>query len=308
MLKLLTLFPVIAFVSCAAHPKANTKASLSRTLVANNPLVAAPARLLMGRDGGHQYFYRPDPHINETPTALGIQYEDVSIQTKDDLELHAWHLKATRASQGTVVYAHGNAGNLSYHYQHVAWLTQQGYDVLAFDYRGFGRSSGSISRKGVINDTVAALEYAHKNYRKPIVLYGHSMGGAKSVAAAATIATKFKPKALIVESSFASYEEMAKKAAGLAGKWITTDDYAPLRYSSQLDGIPTLIIHGSRDVVTPAKGSRILHKAIPHSVYWEVPGAHHYNSLTLGQAQRSPLEVTKKRSQLIHWLRSHLKN
>ena len=65
-------------------------------------------------------------------------------------------------AMGTVVHFHGNAQNMSAHYTFVSWLPAHGFNLFVFDYRGYGQSEGTLSREGVYEDSVAAVEYVRK--------------------------------------------------------------------------------------------------------------------------------------------------
>ena len=161
--------------------------------------------------------------------------------------------------KGTVVFHHGNAGSVGYHLPFVVWMVRGGYQVLMYDYRGYGKSGGKISRKGVIEDTRAAIAYAQSRKDvdgKKIISFGHSLGGAKSLAG---LGEKMIPgvKGVICFAGFASYQDMARRFAGEAGKEVVTDDHSPRDVVEKIAPVPLLIVHGRSDRTVPPEQGEI---------------------------------------------------
>jgi alpha-beta hydrolase superfamily lysophospholipase len=119
---------------------------------------------------------------------------------------------------GTVVYFHGNYGNLTYYFKQVSWLPAEGFNVFTFDYRGYGRSEGRPTRRGVYEDSVAALAYILK---KPgidhdnVFVFGQSLGGVNAMVA---LAKNDYPqiRAAAIEGAFDSYRAQARDAMATA--------------------------------------------------------------------------------------------
>src|SRR5258706_9252586 len=105
--------------------------------------------------GCDRVFYYPDRHVRGNPSEYGLKFEDVFFTTQDGVRLHGWFFPATKPVKGTVLHVHGNAGNITAHYEFVRWLPAAGYNVLAFDYRGYGQSGGQGTRSGEINQPKA---------------------------------------------------------------------------------------------------------------------------------------------------------
>src|SRR5687767_11840228 len=102
--------------------------------------------------------YFPSHEIGASPAAAGLEFADVSFRTEDGERLHAWWVPAPGPVIGHVLLCHGNAGNIGDRMAHVELLSAAGFDVLAFDYRGYGRSSGRPSEQGLYRDARAAHE------------------------------------------------------------------------------------------------------------------------------------------------------
>ena len=122
-------------------------------------------------------FYYPDKINYSSPSHLNINYDTLTVKTADNEELHVWKLFG-KQEQGVIIQFHGNAQNLTSHYLSVAWLTDHGFSVYTFDYRGYGKSSGKPTRKGLVQDGQAIIEYVCRETKKPVFIIGQSLGGA----------------------------------------------------------------------------------------------------------------------------------
>lgn len=137
-----------------------------------------------------------------TPDEWGLVYQDVSFTTSDDLALSAWFIPAPTA-QGTVLFFHGNGGNISHRRESLVLFHRLGVNTLIVDYRGYGQSEGHPSERGTYQDAEAAWRYlTEERHLSPdqIIIFGRSLGGA----VATYLASQHSPKALILESTFTS--------------------------------------------------------------------------------------------------------
>jgi hypothetical protein len=149
----------------------------------------------------------PGRQLEATPRDAGFDYVDVNFETADGLSLHGWYVYAHNP-RGTILFLHGNAGNISHRLDSIAIFHELGLDTFIIDYRGYGQSEGKPSEEGTYRDAEAAWQYLVTQRGKDperIIMFGRSIGGA----VAAWLATKHKPAALIVESSFTSAVDMA---------------------------------------------------------------------------------------------------
>src|ERR671919_308271 len=96
--------------------------------------------------------YFPDRQIRATPEHVGLAYRDVEFESEDGERLHGWWVEARGQTRGHLLLCHGNAGNVGDRVLHAELLTAAGFDVLLFDYRGYGRSSGRPNEQGVFRD------------------------------------------------------------------------------------------------------------------------------------------------------------
>jgi fermentation-respiration switch protein FrsA (DUF1100 family) len=154
--------------------------------------------------------YLPLRELDRTPSDLGLAYEEVTLSASDGERLHAWFLPGGAPAPVTVLFLHGNAGNISHRFDKLAVLHALGADVLIVDYRGYGRSTGRPDEDGTYRDADAA--YEHLTGRRAldprrVVLYGESLGAAVAV----DLAARGAVGGLIMESAFSSAVEVARE-------------------------------------------------------------------------------------------------
>ena len=242
------------------------------------------AKGILGDHGGNQLFYFPTRNASETPASWGCNFESVTFKSKDDTPLVGWFIPGKGAkAKGTVVFSHGNAGAMGYHLGFVVWLAEAGYNILMYDYRGFGKSGGSVDRRGMVDDVKAAFTYARGRSdvnASRLVSFGHSLGGAKSVTALGEAPVKGL-RAIITDGAFSSYRSMAKVIAGQFGENMVTDELAPKDYVAKLSPVPLLIVHGEKDEVVPISEGRVLFEAAHEpKTFFAVKSGHHGDSLS----------------------------
>jgi len=237
-----------------------------------------------------QLFFHPDRLRYTSPSALGVQAVDLSFPTEDGSRLAAWWLPATTPARATVVHAHGNAANISNHLPLVAWLPAAGFDVLSFDYRGFGHSQGRPTLDGVVADTRAALAAARQRSSQPLIGLGQSLGGASMLRAlAAETADGARDIRLaVIDSAFDSYRGIARSAtqgsllawlAPLAAAALPPPERDPLAAVGKL-GVPLLLLHGDADEVIPvAAAERLLAAAQAPKRLLRIPSGRHLDAL-----------------------------
>ena len=227
--------------------------------------------------------YLPSRVVEQSPAACGLAFDDVAIETEDGERLHGWWVGARSAPSGHVLLCHGNAGNLGDRVLHARLLTAAGFDVLLFDYRGYGRSSGKPSEDGTYRDARAARSAL---LRRPGVegsrtfYLGESLGGAVALA----LALECPPKGLILQSTFTSVREMARLHYPLIPRALVPDAYPSLRRIRELDA-PLLVLHGERDAIVPAAHGRAIFEAAPGPKRMHVfPGVGHNDLVPLAGA------------------------
>ena len=202
----------------------------------------------------------PSREILATPA---VPYEDVAIGT-----LHGWWVPATAPTIGQVLLFHGNAGNIGDRVPHITLLAAAGFDVLAFDYRGYGRSAGRPSEQGTYEDARAALAALPR--RERVIYLGESLGGAIAL----ELAVHHPPDGLILQSTFTGIREMARLHYPFIPRALVPDAYPSLRLIRGLRA-PLLILHGSRDDIVPLMDGEELYRAAPEPKRIEIFDAGH---------------------------------
>jgi uncharacterized protein len=234
-------------------------------------------------------FYHPDSFIYSRPELLNLDYENMWIKSTDGTPLHAWKLKAKKSNykkKNLVILFHGNAQNVSAMYLHVAWLYKYGFDVITFDYQGYGKSPGKPSPNKTVEDAKAWINYAYLNKDKynKIVMVGQSLGGIILTRALGEIGHMRFIDLLVLDSTFMSYQDAAFDRA--SSNWITYL-LSPLSYLLFSDkkaseelihriNIPTLVIHGKDDGVISFKlGEELFNSLKTKKWSWWIEGGRH---------------------------------
>lgn len=254
-------------------------------------LLLASTALLGGCTG---VIFQPERKLRLDPADHGVEYRNIRFRASDGVALHGWLFPAVGETvHGTVVLAHGNGGNVSSHAGGVAWLREHGYNVFAFDYRGYGRSEGTPTMVGVHRDTVAAIRTADRHDELPrdrIALVGQSLGGAIATVTAARLDDDEAPGALVVDSAPSDYRDIAQEK--LAAFWLTwpfqvplswlvTSDFAAVDAVGQLPPIPKLFIGNRNDRTVPFHHTRRLSEAAaPPRTCWRIADERHLATFT----------------------------
>ncbi len=220
-----------------------------------------------------RFVYFPLRTIEMTPAARGLRYEQVRIRTDDGVTLRGWFVPA-EAARATVLFLHGNAGNISHRLDSLAIFGQLRLSTFIIDYRGYGESEGHPTEQGTYRDAVAAWRYLVEQRKispDRIVLFGRSLGGA----VAAWLAVRQTPAALIVESTFVSAPDFAAELyPWLPVRLIARFDYNTAQSLRQVK-CPVLVVHSRSDDIVPfAHGRRLFEAANPPKQFLEIDGGH----------------------------------
>ncbi len=159
-------------------------------------------------------FLQPDRVLYSRPESVGATYETIHFRADDGIELTAFWFPAARSPvKGTVIQFHGNGENITSHYLYVYWLALEGWNVMTFDYRGYGASGGSKSVSGAVRDSAAALSYARtRTPATPLAVIGQSMGGALALAGLVRDGGQ-NVRVIVLDSTFSSYRRVARTNA-----------------------------------------------------------------------------------------------
>jgi fermentation-respiration switch protein FrsA (DUF1100 family) len=232
------------------------------------PALIVLAALLSGCESMiDRLVFFPDRHVGEPPPGVTDRW----LTTTDGVRLHAWYARHGEASP-SLVWSHGNGGNIDGRAEVLVELAARGMNVLAYDYRGYGRSDGRPSESGVYLDAEAAFDSERENGVAParIVCFGESLGGAVSI----HLATRRPCAAVAVVSTFTSLRDIARAHYGPLGS------LAGARFDSraQVGGIevPFFAAHGDEDELVPySLGEELFAAAREPKRFLRVPGAGH---------------------------------
>jgi fermentation-respiration switch protein FrsA (DUF1100 family) len=205
------------------------------------------------------------------------EIEEVTLQTADGERISVWHLKTHHPRIATVLFFHGNGGNVFHRADHIDGMAAQGLDVVLLEYRGYGKSSGTPSEEGLYLDADAAYRYVTQTKGIPageVILFGESLGAA----VATDIAIREQAAGLVLESAFTSIREMGR----LHYSFLPDAAYRFISHQFDTVGkidqvtVPILSIHGTEDGIVPLRLGRALFEAAPEPRSWfEVEGADH---------------------------------
>lgn len=219
------------------------------------------------------YFPKTERELAVTPERVGLAYESVEIITSDDETIHGWFVPVADA-KGTMLFFHGNGGNISHRVDYMPMFQLLGYNLFIIDYRGYGQSSGSPSEAGTYLDAQAAWRYLTevKNFApSQIVLYGESLGGP----IAAWLAAREKPGMLVLASTFTSVPDLAETIYPyLPVRLITRFSYNTLESLAAITA-PVLVTHSPQDEIVPFEhGQRLFQAASEPKQFLTLEGGH----------------------------------
>jgi hypothetical protein len=203
--------------------------------------------------------YGPVRAIQYTPGGLGLDFEDVTFKSKDGLQLSGWYVPA-KNSDFTVLFCHGNGGNIMYNLDGVNLFYDMGLSCFIFDYRGYGSSEGTPSEEGTYIDGMAAYKWLTEEKKIPagnIIIFGRSMGGS----IAAYLASQAECASLVIESGFTSYADIGEKFYPyLPVRMFAKFNYSTVDYAKKVH-CPLMIIHSREDDIVPFELGQKLYKA-----------------------------------------------
>ncbi len=211
---------------------------------------------------------------------VGLTFEDAWFKAADGTQLHGWYVPHERP-RATVLFCHGNAGNLSDWADVLRILHDRvGVAVMIFDYRGYGRSEGTPSESGVLADARAARAWLARRAgiaENQVVLMGRSLGGAVAV----DLAAKDGARGLVLESTFTSMPEEAHAAMPWSPvRTLMHTQFNSLAKIGHYHG-PLLQSHGTGDRLIPyAMGRQLFLAANEPKQFVAIPGGDHNDPQT----------------------------
>lgn len=219
----------------------------------------------------------PTRELSSTPADIGLAFEEVTLRTADNEKLHGWFIPAVSTNnqlEKTVLFMHGNAGNISHRLETIRIYHQLGLNFFIFDYRGYGQSTGNTSEAGTYLDAAAAWDYliGEQNMdAEQIIIAGRSLGGG----IASELANNVTPAMLILESTFTSMPDASKKLYPFMPiSIILKHRYETLNKLKNIS-CPIVIVHSRNDEVIPFSHAEInFERANQPKKFIELRGGH----------------------------------
>jgi fermentation-respiration switch protein FrsA (DUF1100 family) len=228
------------------------------------------------------FLYFPSREVVRTPGDVGCEFDDVSLVTEDGERLGAWWVSGRPPIIGHMLFCHGNGGNIGDRVNNAALLSAVGFDLLFFDYRGYGHSTGRPDESGTYCDARAARAalLARPGVDPARIFYlGESLGGAIAL----RLALEAPPRGLILQSTFTSIRDVARYHYPLIPAGLVPDAYPSLTLVGRLCA-PLLLLHGDRDETVPLKFGQALYSAAAEPKRLHVfPGLAHDVAVASGQ-------------------------
>ena len=220
-----------------------------------------------------QFIFHPTTYPEDFTFNFDNNFEEVFLDTKDGVALNAVHFKSDK-KLGAVLFLHGNAGSISGWGMTANVYVENGYDIFYLDYRGFGKSQGSIhSQSELLDDAQLAYDFLKKQFSEDqIILSGTSLGSG----IAAILASKNNPKKLILNSPYSSLASLITDKVFFYPKML-------IKYRLETDKhlaavkCPIYIIHGDQDRTIPHSHSLKLKKKYDRVLLTILKGAGHVN-------------------------------
>jgi hypothetical protein len=207
----------------------------------------------------------------------GVKRQDVFFPSANGKRLHAWLFKHPY-SRATILVSHGNAGNLSYRIGLISLLLKAGASVMVYDYQGYGRSEGSPSLAGILEDGRAAYNYLVEQEQlagESIVQHGESLGSLVASHLAGTVPCG----GVILQSGLASFKRIALEALPflrLYPAWLFPDLKLDNAAMFEKAHPPLLLVHGARDDIIPISHSEEIYaRALSPKAFTALPDAGH---------------------------------
>lgn len=236
-------------------------------LVALAAVAAGCRESLEGR-----FLYYPSRTLGADPSSVGLPFRDVAFTAADGVTLHGWLIPGRTPT--TLLYSHGNAGNVADRLDIARLLTDElGVGLFMYDYRGYGRSQGTPSEAGLVRDALAARAALEREgvATEDMVYFGRSLGAAVTV----DLALAHPPRGVVLEAPFASVRAMAHLLLPGAGYLVGT------RWDllAKIPGLraPLLVLHGDADEIVPIAQGRAVFAAAPEpKTFFTISGGRHY--------------------------------
>lgn len=225
-------------------------------------------------------FYHPETKKNDI-SIQNFKTEEINISSANGKKINCLFVKPATTAIATILFLHGNAGNIANWRKSLEILAKNGFQVFIIDYQGFGKSEGKPKHKNLFKDSEAALHYLKNREdvkQTKLIVLGMSIGGHLAV----SLTNKYQDKidALVIEGAFTSHNEIATNMMPWFIKpvaKITVRSMYKAKKNIKNIKIPKLIIHSTDDEIIPfAMGKKLFNNATEPKKFWEIKGKHIY--------------------------------
>lgn len=232
----------------------------------------------------HLIFF-PSKNISFTPADVGLDAQDVWMKSANGNLIHGWFLEQDPQAI-TILFSHGNAGNISDRVSTMQAFARMGFNVLLYDYQGYGLSYGTPSKRNILDDGIAAWEFLvqERGVLPDFILpVGRSLGGS----VAAYIAVNKQSKGLVLEETFTSIVDVAAHYYPIFPvRSLARDKLNTKEWLKDFGGV-LLVAHSPTDEVIPYRMGRKLYETFHGEVFWlELQGRHSGGFAATGEAYK----------------------
>ena len=246
-------------------------------------LIMVLALFAFGCDGT-RFIFSSSKDLLSTPEDMGLNYEEVWLDTRDGIQLHGWFVPG-KPGMPLALFCHGNAANISHRVDNLKYFNEIGLSTFIFDYRGFGKSRGQpIREEDLYMDARSALDYLRTRGWSPsrIIYYGRSMGAAVSL----QMGLETPPAVVVLECGFTSMSDIAWHTApvtyALIG-WLAIDAKFDNLNKIEKLSTPVIIFQGDQDNIVPKKmAERLFQRAKEPKALYVIPGGGHSDLFQVG--------------------------
>lgn len=268
---------------------------------------------LLGSVSCTNMLYYPNDYKYVNEKALSYPPKDVELQVHQHKDILNWYFepKPNTRQPVTIVFAHGNGQNMSAHYRSLYWILDEGVNLFAVGYPGYGPNSGSPTPENTVKSVIAAIEWVKINRpNDSIFLYGQSLGGNVMLRAFSDYPDP-KVCAVAVEGTFASYKKAAQKTLSKSNllwlfQWLpylVIDDSKAIKNNiAKLPKSQYLVIHGEQDQAISINLGRQLFEELPDKKqFWAVKGGKHIDTFARhGEYRKKFVKFLKENCLKIH--------
>lgn len=217
----------------------------------------------------------PEKNYYDSPKNYGLSEEEAFFNTQDGITLSGWYFPVAE-SKATLLFFHGNAGNMSGRLIKAKGWTDKGISVFLMDYRGYGKSSGKIEKaKDLVEDARSALQWLEsekKIFAEKVILYGESIGSYPAI----ELAREKKFAGLVLEAPLTNLMDLAKRHYSWVPEFVLKDFQMKNDEAIEKVKAPVFVLHGNQDEICPVEmGERLYYLAPAPKEFYAVQGGGH---------------------------------